>query len=189
MNIKLIEEALDSRNYQQVLEATFAGCQTVLDCGAGDGQALRRLEKVVPVRIGIEIFRPYIEARKYPSDSIVINADLEDIDSLFIDKSVDGILLSDVVEHFEKDDGLRLVEKAQRIARKVVAIWIPWGVHEQTYDDYGYDNHFFQTHKSYWEPEEFQSLGFKTHVYDKYHTTHKLKQNVDPRAGWAIKVL
>lgn len=184
-------DILTSRLYHDCLRETFTHfeCKSVLDAGCGNGQALRSMASYVPIRVGIEIYRPYLELRRFPKDTIVINGDLSDVDELFIDKSFDGVLISDVLEHFDKCEALELLNKLENIARKIVLLWIPFGEHKQNYDDTGMDNHFHQTHRSTWEPQEIENLGYTVYVWDNYHKPSTLKPDIDPRAGIAYKIM
>jgi hypothetical protein len=62
----------------------------------------------------------------------------------------------EVLEHLETDEGYRLIEALEVIARHQVIISTPIGRHEQR----TYDGNVFQTHRHIWTPEEMRKLGY-----------------------------
>ena len=72
-------------------------------------------------------------------------------------QSFDCVVALDLIEHVTKDDGLRLLEAIEAIARRKVVIFTPNGFLPQ--DAVG-DNEF-QRHLSGWEVDEMRGLGYR----------------------------
>jgi hypothetical protein len=136
--------------------------RTVLDVGAGI-----RPQTLVPahVHICVEPYMPYVERLRNEvvgedRDWVFLSAGWEDVLPLMPDDSVDTVLALDVIEHMEKEEGLRLVQEAKRVARHQVVVFTPLGFFPQSYapgelDRWHMQGGRLQTHRSGWEPEEF----------------------------------
>lgn len=83
--------------------------------------------------------------------------ELLDIGSRFPGKSFDCVVALDVIEHFEKQDGLRLLDMMEGIARRRVAIFTPNGFLPQG----EFDNNPYQLHRSGWSVSEMQDRGYR----------------------------
>lgn len=84
---------------------------------------------------------------------------------------LDTVIMLDVIEHMEKDDGLEVMKLCQEKARQVV-IFTPLGFCVQAYSDgdkdaWGMNGTDWQTHRSGWKPSEFQ--GWRTYCDDTFH--------------------
>lgn len=134
---------------------------TVVDVGSGI-----RPQTLVPTRVHIcvEPHKPYIERLrnevKQDRDWVFLTATWEDVLPLMPDDSVDTVLALDVIEHMEKEEGLRLLHQAKRIARHQVVVFTPLGFYPQSYapdelDRWHMHGGRWQSHRSGWEPEEF----------------------------------
>jgi len=144
------------------------GCDSALEFGCGHGHNLRRTGAAV--KVGVEC------VPEYPindGDVVFMIGDALKLSPTFADGSFDLVLLMDVVEHFTKEDGLRLVQEAQRIAKKKVLLWIPEGHCPQDADHFdrhcGYAYKPSQEHKSDWYSNDFADLGFDVAVWPNYH--------------------
>lgn len=76
------------------------------------------------------------------------------------ESSFDLIVAFDVIEHLEKDAGLRLLAEMKRVARKKIAILTPYDFMPQHFssselDPWGFHETELQTHKSGWLPIDF----------------------------------
>lgn len=111
------------------------------------------------------------------------------------DQSVDTVLAVDFIEHLPKADGFTFLETAQRIARRQVVIFTPWGFYPQDFDDPnevdfdGIAGLHWQTHKSGWRPNDFP--GWNLVGCEKFHTSDGNGYPLDTPIGafWAIKDL
>jgi hypothetical protein len=102
---------------------------------------------------GIEAFEKYLTAvHDFVYDRIYIGDALEVLPAL--DQHYDLALLIDVLEHFEHDDGIRLVAQCQRRARNVLI---------STPKDIGVQKDAFQnpyeTHRFQWRRHHLEHLG------------------------------
>jgi SAM-dependent methyltransferase len=131
---------------------------TVLDVGCG--LALKSQFIAADIRVGLDIWRPYLARIDATVPYVALQADAMAIDSLFLPRSFDLVLLLDVVEHLEKPEALRLMAKAEAIARRAVVVETPRGFLPQNLDILGLGGDALQTHRCGFEPEEFCALGY-----------------------------
>ena len=137
------------------LKKELAGCETVLDLGCGRGSNSPLEGMALTYTLGVDIFEPYLEeCRQKKIHSDYIRADIRGIE--FKDGSFDAVLMLEVLEHFTKEEGRRLLDKCSQWAKKKVIITTPNGYMQQD----GYNNNPFQEHKSGWSVDELRSLGF-----------------------------
>lgn len=143
------------------IKKELAGCETVLDLGCGKGSN-SPLEGLSFTRtLGVDIFEPYLEeCRQKKLHSEYIQADIREIE--FEDNSFDTVMMLEVLEHFTKDEGIRLLSKCLKWARKKVIISTPNGYLWQD----GFDNNPFQEHISGWSVEDLRNMGFS--VFGSY---------------------
>lgn len=78
------------------------------------------------------------------------------------------VLLIDVIEHMLKPDGARIRDLMMEFDHAVIFTplgWYPQGYEEP--DCWGLDGGFWQTHRSAWQPEDFD--GWKVTVWRHWH--------------------
>lgn len=90
------------------------------------------------------------------------------------DKAVDSIFLLDVIEHLEKDVGLKVISELERVAARQVVLFTPLGFMPQHVeagqpDAWGLSGGEMQEHKSGWLPEDFGD-GWDFHICETYHS-------------------
>ena len=115
--------------------------------------------------IGIDAWLPNIEKmRKTFRDNPpgyeyqLWNFDLNDTFlSAANDDSIDVSLAIDLIEHFEKEDALKLIDHMERMSRKRIIIYTPSGFVWQE----RVENVEFQRHRCCFEPEEFEAMGYE----------------------------
>lgn len=132
--------------------------RSVLDVACG--LSLKSQYITADIRVGVDIYRPYLEKIQADVPYATVLADCMDIGKLFLPKSYDLVLLLDIVEHLEKPQSLKLMEMAEEIARVAVIVETPKGYVPQNIDIWGHGGDEFQTHRCGWEPEELQARGY-----------------------------
>ncbi|OGV61540.1 MAG: hypothetical protein A2283_13700 [Lentisphaerae bacterium RIFOXYA12_FULL_48_11] len=139
-----------------------------LDVGCGYGKwgfLLKKYRGVDSGRTchiaGIDIFAPHVESlrRQGIYDELVVG----DATRLpYADQSFDSVLACDVLEHLEKEQGMRMMQELKRVARICVIVSTPnfecLRLGAQTQD--GFNE--YEAHKSVWTYPGFCSLGFTT---------------------------
>ncbi|HEX7956093.1 MAG TPA: methyltransferase domain-containing protein [Pyrinomonadaceae bacterium] len=143
--------------------ARVLDAEVVLDLGPGI--CPQPFVKNPYVHICVEAHRPYIErVRREVRDDpkyVFINSPWDKAIGLLPDKSVDTVFALDFIEHLEKEDGLRMLREAERVARRQVVVYTPDGFYPQHYEDpskpdrWGMDGGFWQTHRSGWKTDDF----------------------------------
>lgn len=132
--------------------------ESVLDVGCG----LALKSKYIPanIRVGVDIHEPYFEHIESNVPYVVVKYDVRKLRDIFIPKSFDLVIGCDIIEHLEKQEGFELLKQCEEIARKAVISENPRGFIPQDMDILGYGGDHWQTHRSAWEPEEFEQLGY-----------------------------
>ncbi|OLN29517.1 methyltransferase domain-containing protein [Desulfosporosinus metallidurans] len=142
--------------------------QTLLDVGCGVGATLKEFH--CPIKIGVDAHRPYLENVKLGEQFIKLNFTAEHLSELFLPKSLDSVTLIDVIEHFKKEVAFSVLRQVEEIASKKVIVFTPRGFFQQIdVDHYGLGGESYQRHRSGWEVEDFQKLGYNIVVFNKFH--------------------
>jgi hypothetical protein len=150
-----------------LLRVLAQDCHSVLDVGTGLMQSL--VDVPCPVKIGLDAHKPYLEQRRV-RDAVPIHASALDLEQLFVPGAVDLIQLIDVIEHFAPDDADSLLRQASQTAARRVLLFTPRGHFPQDeFDATGLGGEELQRHRSSWEPEDFQSRGFRVIVMREFH--------------------
>jgi len=151
-----------------MINELLSDSHTVLDVGCGVGATLIRL--CCPVKIGVDAHRPYLENAKYGEQFIKLNFMAEHLNEIFLPNSLDSVTLIDVIEHFEKEVAINVLSQVEDIAAKKVIIFTPRGFFKQIeVDHYGLGGESYQMHRSGWEVEDFQELGYNVVIFSKFH--------------------
>lgn len=126
----------------------------------------------------IEPWREYADilSYRYSGDKSVVVLRQGALEALvsFADNSVDSIFLLDVIEHIEKDVGVKIIGECERVAREQVVIFTPLGfmpqhVEANEPDGWGLSGAAVQEHRSGWLPEDFSS-AWSFYVCPKFHS-------------------
>lgn len=144
-------------SYSDELEKAIGDCRTLLDVGCGSNSPIAPFSSQLH-SVGVDGFQPSIDKSKVlgiHNDYMLMN--VLDIDKTLPDNSFDCVLASDLIEHFEKDEGVKLLEAMERIASKRVIVFTPNGFLPQG----EYDSNPFQVHKSGWSAGEMKSRGYR----------------------------
>ena len=154
----LIKKRLDPAQIltRLALRKALVGCETVLDVGCGKSMNLRWLD--VKRATGIDGYAPDVEdARRQNTHDELILGNVLELDNLFKADQFDAVIAMDLIEHLTKEDGLRLMQSMEKIARRKVIIFTPSGFlpqHHSASDD-------LQEHLSGWEASEMRQFGYR----------------------------
>lgn len=144
------------RKYQIELEKAVGECRSLLDLGCGSSSPIKSFSKKLYC-MGVDSFEPSIEkSKKEKIHNDYCKIDVLDIDKKFTPGSFDCVAALDLIEHLTKEEGARLIEMIEIIARKKVIIFTPNGFLLQREGD---DNPR-QVHKSGWSVEEMKKRGY-----------------------------
>lgn len=164
----MIVNVVNHKNFIETINELLSDSNTVLDVGCGIGETLDKL--CCPIKIGVDAHRPYLENVKSGEKFIKINFYAERLRELFLPKSIDSVTLIDVIEHFEKGVAWDVLHQVEEIAVKKVIVFTPRGFFQQLdVDHYGLGGESFQRHRSGWEVEDFEKLGYNTFIFSKFH--------------------
>jgi len=138
------------------LKRELKDCHLVLDLGCGSDSPIKYCQ--AKYSVGVDAYKPYLEEikRKKIHDEYILG-DITKVN--FKPKSFDAVILIDVLEHLEKEQGRKLLEKAEKWTRKKIIVSTPNGYLPQK----SIDRNSLQTHRSGWRIEELEKLGYKTY--------------------------
>jgi hypothetical protein len=160
---KIDHRVLERLYYQWILrvEREVVGtCESLLDVGCGPHSPIARFSERIPHVVGLDIFEPSIErSRALGIHNDYIIGNVLDITSLVPQKSFDAVVALDLIEHLTKEDGYRLIDGMESVARRKVVIFTPNGFLPQE----PYDGNIYQRHISGWSAAEMEERGY--HVY------------------------
>ncbi|MCP4475627.1 MAG: class I SAM-dependent methyltransferase [Gammaproteobacteria bacterium] len=162
--------------------------EVVLDIGCG----------IVPMRyfkptihFMVEPWKEYSDILSYQhanNKSVIVfcMGGLEALRTL-ADNSIDSIFLLDVIEHLEKEEGLKVLKEMERVAREQIIIFTPLGFMPQhmesgELDAWGLSGTSVQEHRSGWEPEEFSS-EWSFYICETYHRTNFRNEKLEVPHG------
>lgn len=150
---------------------------SILDAACG----LSLKSKYIPaqIRVGVDIYEEYFNHIEADVPYVVIKHDIRKLREIFVPKSFDLVIALDVMEHLEKEESLDVLRQCEEIARKAVIIETPRGFIPTNMDILGHGGDVWQTHRSGWEPEEFEALGYKTVLRDYTMTNVKRHTDID----------
>jgi SAM-dependent methyltransferase len=131
--------------------------RTVLDIGSGNGGLMSVVNFDHKYTVdGIEIFDPYIKlAKKTGVYRRIIRLDISKLNPE--NKSYDCVLCSQLIEHLDKNESLKLIDKMGKIARRLVVIGTPNGWIKQEI----WENNIHQKHKSGWSKDDLLKLNYR----------------------------
>ncbi|MFH1005017.1 MAG: class I SAM-dependent methyltransferase [Bacteroidota bacterium] len=145
-------------HYARMLEKEVYDCESLLDVGCGSDSPIKYFSKKIKHCVGVDAFQSSIDKSKTKeihNEYHLMN--VLDIDKKFPEKSFDYVIASDLIEHLEKENGFKLIEIMEKLARKKVIIFTPNGFLKQ----HEYDRNKYQIHLSGWKIDEMKKLGYK----------------------------
>jgi len=150
------------------LEQNTKDCCIVVEFGSMFFEKLGQVHQNVKKKIGIEIFKPYIDNAKF-HDCVKIQGDMRDFSSLVPKRFRDCAMFIDSIEHIEKKDAVKLLKKVQKSFDKII-LMTPDGFAPQDEDFMDLGAEKYQTHRSQWSEQDLVELGFQeVNLYPKYH--------------------
>lgn len=149
---KIIQKLVHTLDY--CLQTELKDCQTVLDLGCGPRSPLIHVKHLID-SLGVELHPPYLKAtKKLKIHKRYLQKDILKLD--FPKDSFDAVILIEVLEHLDKKGGKKILEKAEKWAKKKVILSTPNG-----YFPMGVvDNNPYQQHLSGWSHKKLRSLGY-----------------------------
>lgn len=156
----------NSVNLNAWINTKTKNSKSVVELGAGFFNRLSNIDKNISLKIGIEIWKPYIDNAKY-NDCIKIQGDIKNYKKLLESYELDTVMIVDVLEHFDKEDGFKLIEDLKQNFNKII-LMLPIGRYEQDKDVTGFGAHEYQTHRSYWYDEDALKLNFNENIIDLF---------------------
>jgi SAM-dependent methyltransferase len=143
----------NGKAHTMFLEKVLDGnIKTALDLGCGRG-TYKVFNKFYSV--GIDVFPENIQIANVKGNyKKLIEGDIGDVK--FSDRLFDAVACIDVIEHMSKEDGVRLLENMERMAKEKVVVITSWGYQSIPKR---YDNPYLN-HQCGWQPEEFIERGY-----------------------------
>lgn len=142
--------------YKNILSKyTHSGKVNILDLGCGDGSFIQGLGLSGKSHItGVDIYKPYLDAakRRHVYNKIIRT----NILNYFPKGKFDIVLMSQVIEHFDKKTGKALLKRTEKQAKKLIVVSAPNGEMPQD----AYDDNKYQIHKSVWTVNDMKQLGY-----------------------------
>ncbi|OGO06821.1 MAG: hypothetical protein A2Y92_01875, partial [Chloroflexi bacterium RBG_13_57_8] len=161
------------------------GIRTVLDIGCGKGLVAGGIREKGIFMVGADIFEPDLRtAREKNAHDGHVLADARFLP--FREKSFDAVMCLELIEHLDKEEGLRFIRNAEAIAVRKVIISTPVGFLDVNSgaDACGQEKgNPYQHHKGGWEPGELRALGYKVYYNDYMHRLEKFF--ADRQSTWA----
>jgi len=162
-NLIKILERIDRKqidnNYIQI-SSLIPKNNTILDLGCGCGSPFVGTD--FPLIVGVDIWKNKFDMPEY--DEVYFN-DVREIDKLFPENSFDVVTCIDFIEHLTKEDGLKLIEDAEKIALFKVIFFTPkkWTENKEAVENKNYWSYGnkYNYHKSHWTEEDFISRGYE----------------------------
>ena len=159
-------------NYLQIM-SLIPKNSTILDLGCGNGAPFIGTD--FPSLTGVDIWKKKFNMPEY--DVIYFN-DIREIDKFFPDKFFDVVTAIDVIEHLEKEEGIKLIEDTEKLALKKIIFFTPkkWRENKDSFENkkwwsYGNKNCI---HKSLWTEKDFTSRGYEIIPNEHYILAQKV---------------
>jgi len=148
---------------------------SILDVACGLSLKSQYLE--ADIRVGVDIYRPYLEKIDATVPYTTVVHDVRKLDEVFIDKSFDLVLMLDIIEHLEKDESLAMMKIAERLAKVAVIVETPEGYVPQNIDIWGHGGDEWQTHRCGWDKAELEGMGYK--VIRRPYTMQNIRRHTE----------
>ena len=154
MNSRLVNLVIPT--LESELERELSHIETILDVGCGPCSPISRIKGKATYTEGVEAFQSYFEeAQRNNTHSKIVNSNFFDCN--YPDNSFEAVVLTEVIEHCDERQAMRLIDHCERIASKKVIITTPNGMVPQS----AIDGNELQEHLSGWLPTFFIDRGYK----------------------------
>jgi len=145
----------------------------VLDIGCGKDSPLQYIK--CKEKIGYDFYEPYIKQsqNKRIHNRYVIG----DLEKFNLNEFFDCIIALEVIEHIGKQEGIKLLNKIEKITNKII-ITVPSGclnLKPQKGDNPK------EKHISEWENKDFVKLGYKTYGLNGFRWMFNIKDKLELR--------
>ena len=146
-----------------VLRNSIGNPKTILDLGCGDGTLMQFISNGKNWQItGIDIYQKDIEtARKRNTYYKLIRGDLLKTIKNNLKSRYDVVFFSQVIEHVTRNQGEKILDEIEKLAKKRIVVGTPRGFMEQPHEFL--DGNPYQVHKSGWSIEDFTSRGYRVY--------------------------
>ena len=147
------------RQAEAAVQAEIVGqCETVLDLGCGSDSFIGPIKDRLTRSVGTDLFKPSLDiSRAKGLHHEYFKLDVLEAADQFGPGSFDCVMAIDLIEHLEREDGIRLIEQMEMMARKKVIIFTPNGFLPQE----PYDGNPWQRHISGWGVAEMRGRGYR----------------------------
>ncbi len=166
--------------------------KTILDVGCGQGLAARfgiRPRKFFTV--GAESSLPDLRvAKKNRTHDDFVLCDARSLP--FQRKSFDVVLCIEMLEHVDKEEGLRLLTDMEEIAVRKVILSTPVGFLHTTPETSPYSpahSNPYQEHRGGWQADELRALGYKVYCNDYLHKIEDFLNNRHRTWSWMLSII
>ena len=173
-NMRVItRDILTNEKVTAFYHAFASGCDSLLDLGCCEGSHTKYFQ--IPNKLFVDVKRESSTLDPF------LKADIRYADKLFTPKSYDLVVAIDVIEHLRKDEGYKLLQEMEKIARRRVLIFSPQGDYMVGQCQEGQSS--YDAHWSGWTAEEFDAMGYFVILCPDFHPTLGIG------AFWAWKIL
>ena len=168
------------------------GVKTLLDVGCGKGLVGRFITRSGKyLTVGAEIFKPDLkEARKNQSHNVFVQCDARSLP--FRRESFDVVLCSEVLEHVDKPEGIKLIQDLENIARRKVLLSTPAGLlptDPETNRAHEEENNPYQEHRAGWRANELKALGYRVYSPLFLHKVEKYLTAKQRTWAWLLNII
>ncbi|MFX1387170.1 MAG: oligosaccharide flippase family protein, partial [Promethearchaeota archaeon] len=143
-------------DYNSELERAITGCKSILDVGCGSDSPIKQFSKKLYC-VGVDMYEPWLDkAKKLKIHNEYYKMNVLKIDEKFEENSFDCVIALDLIEHLTKKEGIVLLEKMKKIAKKRVIIFTP----NEFVSQRVIDDNPWEIHKSGWNVKEMKQRGY-----------------------------
>lgn len=143
-------------SYVAIVRRTIVhDCSTILDAGCGDAKRVEFLRQPGRYLIGVDLSIHTLNSAR--TEGIHDDFILCDVRALpFRDASFDLVLSLELIEHLPAEDGAKIIERFEQLAKKETVIGTPVGFAETEEGLFSE----LDIHQSGWIPSEFYLRGY-----------------------------